>query len=95
MRQDYVNKMNMLEIERVSIQKQCDTLNKIKLLEAKQEMGETIRGFVQRLCRLAFNLTAKCMSKSCTEANTEMIILPELVKGVWTTCTHRQNSSQK
>ena len=42
----------MVEIERISIQKQCDTLNKIKLLEAKQEVGETIRGFVQRLRRL-------------------------------------------
>ena len=36
----------MVEIERISIQKQCDTLNKIKLLEARQEVGETIRGFV-------------------------------------------------
>ena len=36
----------MGEIERISIQKQCDTLNKIKLLEASQEVGETIRGFV-------------------------------------------------
>ena len=39
----------MVEIERISIQKQCDTLNKIQLLEARQEVGETIRGFVQRL----------------------------------------------
>jgi hypothetical protein len=36
----------MVEIERVSIQKQCDTLNKIKLFEAKQRVGETIRSFV-------------------------------------------------
>ena len=35
----------MLEIERISIQKQCDTPNKIKLLKARQEVGETIRGF--------------------------------------------------
>ena len=39
----------MVEIERISIQKQCDTLNKFKLLEAKQEAGDTIIGFVRRL----------------------------------------------
>ena len=71
----------MVEIERISIQKQCDTLNKIKLLTARQEVGETIRGFVRRLA-YACDFTAKCMSKSCTEANTEMIILPVLVRGM-------------
>ena len=69
----------MVEIERVSIQKQCNTLNKIKLFEAKHGVGETIRGFVQRLCRLAYacNFTAEC-----TEANTEVIILMVLVRGM-------------
>jgi hypothetical protein len=39
----------MVEIGRISIQKQCNTLNKIKLLEAKQGVGKKIRCVVQRL----------------------------------------------
>ena len=60
------------------------TLNKIKLLEARQEMGETIRGSKHRLRMLAYacNFTTKCTSQSCTEANTEMILLPVFVKGL-------------
>ena len=59
----------MVVIETVSIQKPCDTLNKIKVFEAKQRVGETIRGFVKRRRRLAYecNFTTKYMSKSCTE----------------------------
>ena len=74
----------MVEIERVSIQKQCDTLNKIKLFEAKQGVGKTIRGFAKRLRRLTYacDFTTRCMSKSCTESNTEMIILTVLVRGM-------------
>jgi hypothetical protein len=53
----------MVEIERISIQKQCDSLKKNKLLKARQEVGGTIRGFEQRLPvrRLAYvcNLTIK------------------------------------
>jgi hypothetical protein len=54
------------------------------LFEAKQGVGETIRGVVQRLCRLAYacNFTTERMSSSCTEANTEMIILMVLVRGM-------------
>ena len=68
----------MVEIERISFQKQCDVLNRIKLFKARQETGETIRGFEHRVRTLAYacNFTTKCMSKSCTEANTETIILP-------------------
>ena len=71
-----VSSQRMAEIERISVQKQCDTLNKIKLLEARQEGGETIRDFKQRLHRLAdaCNFTMKCSSKRCTEANTESIL---------------------
>jgi hypothetical protein len=35
----------MVDIERISVQDRCDILNKIKLLKARQETGETIRGF--------------------------------------------------
>ena len=60
----------MVEIERISIQKQCDTLNKIKLLKARQEGGETIRDFKQRLHRLAdaCNFTTKCSGRGVQKA---------------------------
>ena len=39
----------MVDIDRISVQKQCDVLNKLKLLEARQETAETIiRGFEHR-----------------------------------------------
>ena len=80
-----VSSQRMAEIERISVQKQCDTLNKIKLLEAMQQTGITIRGFEHRLRMLAYivcNFTTKCTSQSCKEANTETILLPVLVRGL-------------
>ena len=43
-----------MEIERISVQKQCDFLNKLKLVKAMQETSEPMRGFMQRLRMLAY-----------------------------------------
>ena len=43
----------LVEIERVAVEKQCDLLNKIKLLEAVQEINEPVRRFESRLRILA------------------------------------------
>ena len=44
----------LVEIERISVQKQCDFLNKLKLVKAMQETSAPIRGFMQRLGMLAY-----------------------------------------
>jgi hypothetical protein len=44
----------LVEIERISVQKQCDFLNKLKLVKAMQETSEPMRGFMQRLRMLAY-----------------------------------------
>ena len=66
------------------MQKQCDVLNKLRLFEARQEVGEPIREFEHRLLMMAYacNFTTKCSSQSCTAANTEAILIPALVKGL-------------
>ena len=43
----------MLEIEKAAVEKQSDLLNKVKLMEAKQERDEPERTFVARLRGLA------------------------------------------
>ena len=43
----------MLEIEKTAVDKQSDLLNKVKLMEAKQERDEPVRTFVARLRGLA------------------------------------------
>ena len=64
--------------------KQCDVLNKLRLFEARQELGEPISEFEHRLRMLAYvcNFTTKCLSQSCTAADTEAILIPALVKGL-------------
>ena len=69
----------MVEIERISVQKQCDVLNKLKLFETKQEMSELIMGFEYRLRMLAY-ATTKCPSQICTADNTEVILILAMVK---------------
>ena len=43
----------MLEIEKAAVEKQSNVLNKVKLMEAKQERDEPVRTFVARLRGLA------------------------------------------
>jgi hypothetical protein len=73
-----------VEIERISVQKQWDVLNKLKLVKAMQETSAPIRGFMQRLGMLAYawNFNTRCPSWLCTAANTEVIILLAMVKGL-------------
>ena len=54
--------------ERISVQKQCDVHNKLRLFQARQEVGERIREFEHRLRMLEYacNFTTKCPSQSCT-----------------------------
>ena len=68
----------------MSLQKQGDHLNKIKLFEAVHGPSEPIRGFMHRLQMLAYacNFTTKCSSKCCTETNYGANILLALVKGL-------------
>ena len=74
----------LAEIERVSVQKQLDLLNTVKLFEAVQGPSEPIRNFVFRLQMLAYecNFTTSCSSQNCTAANYGGIILFELVRGL-------------
>ena len=39
----------MLEIEKAAVEKQSDFLNKVKLMEAKQELDKPLRTFVATL----------------------------------------------
>ena len=43
----------MVEIEKAAVEKQSNLLNKVKLMEAKQERDEPVRTFVARLRGLA------------------------------------------
>ena len=76
----------MVEIEKAAVEKQSDLLNKVKLMEAKQERGELIRTSVARLRGLAniCNLLTKCPNETCTETVSHMnaTILLALVKGL-------------
>jgi hypothetical protein len=57
-----------MEIERVSVQKQLDLLNKVKLSEAVQGPSEPIKNFIHRLHMFAYkcNFTTNCSSQNCT-----------------------------
>ena len=55
-------------------------MNKIKLLEARQEVAETIRGFERRLA-YACNFTTKC-EPVLYQSQPETILLPVLVRGL-------------
>ena len=74
----------MTEIETVSIQKQLDLLNKVKLFEAVQEPSEPIKNFAFRLQMLAYkcNFTTSCSNKNCTAANYGGNILLAMVRGL-------------
>ena len=58
----------MLEIEK-AVEKQLDLLNKVKLMEAKQECDEPVRTFVSRLRGLAniCILFTQCTRGGCTK----------------------------
>ena len=77
----------LLEIERAAVEKQSDLLNKVKLMEAKQECDEPVRTFVARLCRLAniCVLSTLCTGGACeqTVSYVKPSILPALVKGLY------------
>ena len=59
----------MMEIERITVVKQSDLLDKVKLMKAKQECDEPIKTFLARLRGLAniCNLSTECPSETCTE----------------------------
>ena len=62
----------LVEIEGVSVQKQLDYLNKVKLFDAVKGPSEPIRSFIHRLHTLAYecNFTANCSSQNCTSTRT-------------------------
>ena len=75
----------MLEIEK-AVEKQSDLLNKVKLMEAKQECDEPVRRFVSRLRGLAniCTLFTQCTGGGCTQtvSHVEPTILLALVNGL-------------
>ena len=74
----------MSEIDRVSVQKQLNLLNKTKLFEAAQGLTEPFKNFVFRLQLLAYecNFTTSCSSQDCTAANSGGNILFAMVRGL-------------
>ena len=76
----------LLEIEKAAVEKQSDLLNKVKLMEAKQERDEPIRTFVARLRGLAIIciLYTQCTGGGCTQtvSHVEPTILLALFKGL-------------
>jgi hypothetical protein len=74
----------MKEIETVSVQKQLDPINKVKLFEAVQEPSEPIKKFIFRLQMLAYecNFTTSSSSQNCTAANYGGNILFAMVRGL-------------
>ena len=76
----------MLEIKKSAAEKQSDLLNKVKLMEAKQERDEPVRTFVARLRGLAIIciLYTQCTGGGCTEtfSHVEPTILLALFKGL-------------
>ena len=76
----------MQEILKAAVEKQSDLINKVKLMEAKQERDEPVRTFVARLRGLAniCILFTDCTSETCnkTVSNVDATILLALVKGL-------------
>ena len=75
----------LLEIDKAAVEKQSDLLNKVRLMEAKQERDEPVTIFVPRLCGLAniCVLSTPCTGRACEQSVSyvEPSILLALVKG--------------
>ena len=56
------------EIKKAVVEKQSDLLNKVRLMDAKQERDKAVRTFVARICGLAniCALSTKCTKGACT-----------------------------
>ena len=77
----------MEEIEKAVVERQSDLLNKVRLIDAKQEREEAVRTFVARLRRLAniCALSMVCTKEGCSQDLTyaEPSILLALLKGLY------------
>ena len=78
----------MVEIERISFQKQCDILNRIKLFKARQETGETIRGFEHRLRTLAYACNFPVMVRGMANVMPRLHSLQRWNRCHWVTQSH-------
>ena len=61
-------------MEKTAVEKQSDLLNKVQLMETKQERDEPIRSYVARLKGQAniCSLMMKCPGYTCTETMSYM-----------------------
>ena len=77
----------MTEIEKAAVERQSDLLNKVRLMDAKQECEEAVRTFVARLRSLAnfCALSMVCAKVGCAQdmSYAEPSILLALVKGLY------------
>ena len=57
------------EIKKAAVEKQSNLLNKVRLMDAKQERDKAVRTFVARLCGLAkiCALSTKCTKVDCEQ----------------------------
>ena len=77
----------LTEIEKAAVEKQSDLLNKVSLMDAKQERDEAVKTFVARIRGLAniCTLSTKSTKGPCTQdvSYLDSSILLALVKGLY------------